>query len=406
MKILHVIPTLGPLAGGANVSCFELCRALAELGEDVTIFATDVDVPRDIPSGVKDLVKGGVRLRFFPIFGPRAYPVSIPLVRALLETIPRCDVVHIHSMYRFHLPATAFLCHWFNVPYVVKPHGSVDPYMYSHKRFRKRIHEWLFDGPAYRAAAAIQFTAGDEMRLAYSTGFFERNEKSGVVIPNGVVIPEGLQPGKNGTYVNEIERRRLLDQFPALVGRKIILFLGRINFKKGFELLVPAFTEVLKKHPDSMLVIAGPDNEGYGQKVRKWLSDEGVSDKSIFTGMLSGSTKAAMYAIADVFVLPSYSENFGVAIAEAMLAGCPVIISNRVNIWQEIADADAGLVINCDAGELTNAITSVLEQPPLSETLRRNGRSLVLQKFTWGKIAPQMLQLYKSLSSPHVSLSH
>src|SRR6185436_20783168 len=151
--------------------------------------------------------------------------------------------------------------------------------------------------------------------------------------------------------------------WPETRGRRIVLFLGRLNFKKGLDLLVRAFGEVARRRPDVHLVLAGPDDDGYGATVRRWLGAEGVLDRVTFTGMLLGRAKLAAFRDADVFVLPSYTENFGMAVVEAMACGRPVVISDHVNIWHEVAAAGAGRVTRCDAGEVAAALLGLLDDP-------------------------------------------
>src|ERR1019366_5643046 len=134
-------------------------------------------------------------------------------------------------------------------------------------------------------------------------------------------------------------REQFARDWPETSGKKVILFLVRLNFKKGLDLLSKAFGAVDRTRSDVHLFLAGPDNEGYGKKGRQWLEDVRVLGRGTFAGMLEGERKDAAFAAADIFVLPSYTENFGIAIAEAAAAGLPVIVSNKVNIWREISDA-------------------------------------------------------------------
>ena len=177
----------------------------------------------------------------------------------------------------------------------------------------------------------------------------------------------------------------------------MILFLGRINFKKGLDLLALAYGIVARQRDDVHLVLAGPDNEGYGRKVRKWLTEEGVLERVTFTGMILGKTKVAALRDADVFVLPSYTENFGVAVVEAMTCGLPVVISNKVNIWNEVTEAEAGVVVNCKPNELAEALLELLDDPEYRKSLGKNGKKLVSAKFTWDKVAERMIKVYENI---------
>jgi glycosyltransferase involved in cell wall biosynthesis len=395
MRILLVIPSLGPLAGGANVSCFELGRALTKLGAQVSIYTMDRDLPPEVHARFHNpVILNGVSVSFFRALGPSRYPVSFTLAKEMSRIRGKFDVVHIHSLYRFHLPLAAYFCRKYGIPYVVKPHGSLDPFLYERGRLLKSVHEWLFDRNAYLLASAVQFTADDELKLAASTGFFGRSKLvTAKVIPNGVVIPEGVK----GISL-ESKPESIFLKFPKIgQGKKLVLFLGRINFKKGLDILVPAFARVHRRYPNAHLVIAGPDSEGLGLKVKTWLEDEGVAEHATFTGMVLGVDKAALFQAADVFVLSSYTENFGVAIIEAMGMGVPVVISNNVNIWREVADARAGIVTNCDVGEVADAIEKILGDPVESKNMGFRGMQVASEKFDWKVIAQKMLNVYETL---------
>jgi glycosyltransferase involved in cell wall biosynthesis len=179
--------------------------------------------------------------------------------------------------------------------------------------------------------------------------------------------------------------------------RRIILFLGRLNFKKGLDLLVRSFSEIARSRDDVHLVLAGPDNEGYGAKVLEWLKREGMLSRTTFAGMVTGQDKLDLLCDAELFVLPSYSENFGLAVVEAMAAGLPVVISNKVNIWREILEARAGLVVSCDAKELADAVNQLLLNPAVAKKMGCRGRAIVENKFSWERVAPRMIELYREV---------
>jgi glycosyltransferase involved in cell wall biosynthesis len=401
VRILHLIASLSPSTGGPVEACLGLCRELAKRGHNVSIYttnfghagtgrATDLDCPLDVP-----VYDNGVQIRFFAGRGRGRYSLSLPLLRALRLAIPTVDIVHIHSMYLFHSTVGAYLCRRFHVPYIIKPHGTLDPYLRRRHRVRKWLHEILVERQSFRGAAAIQFTAAEEMALATSSSVGKRLFEGavGAIVPNGVVIPEAFERG--GPEAN-IEG--LLQRFPELFGKRIVLFLGRINFKKGLDILAAAFAQICKKRENAHLLIAGPDNEGYELRVREWLRAENVLHRVTFAGMLTGAYKNAAFRVSQIFVLPSYSENFGIAVVEAMAHGLPVIVSDRVNIWREIADAAAGLVVRCDAAELATALSTLLDDSKLRKSMGGRGRQLSEQSFTWPIAAQQMVSLYERIS--------
>lgn len=398
MKILHIAATLGPKNGGAAVACVELCSALAARGHSVEIFTTDIDMP---PSWVATAgipyMHNNVKVHFFSTTGTDYYWISIPLARALWRRVREFDVIHIHSLYRFHLPVTAWICKKFGRPYVVKPHGSLDPFLFRYRRWRKLPHEWLFDRPAYANAAAIHYVALEERKLAETTKLITGLATLGVVVPSAVIVPEGTTIGLSDDAATASAREHFLTKYPTLVDKKVVLFLGRLNFKKGIDILVKAFKLVSDEIPNAHLLFVGPDSDGYARQIERWLTESGVAQKTTFTGMLHGQEKTTAFRCASVFALPSYTENFGIAIIEAMTFGCPVVISNKVNIWQEIHDANAGLVTDCDVEQTAAALLRVLTDSTLARTLSDNGFRLATEKFTWPAAAKAMELEYEKI---------
>ena len=417
MKILHVIPNLQPRAGGAAAACLNLCVELASRNHDVAI-CTALD-PKYMSAGHSSRAPKaehvrGIKVDYFPTVRG-SYGFSVKFWRALEQKIPNVNIVHIHELYRFHFVAASYLCRRYRIPYVVYHAGSLDPFLCRIRRWRKWLPERVFLRPGFANAGAIQFAAEEDMQLAALSGLFSTSEanlvRNGVIVPHGVTVPEGITIPTD-LHDEAMGDSKLVTAYPELRGKKLILFLSRINFKKGLDITAKAFALVRKSRDDVHLVITGPDNEGYSKKVMAWLREEGVLDHATFTGwlreedvldhatfagMLTGPAKSDAFKAASVFVLPSYTENFGLAILEVMSFGVPVVISNRVNIWREIAEADAGLVVNCDAEETAGAILRCLEDPEQAAAMGRRGRELVLRRFTWQSVADQMLALYERL---------
>jgi glycosyltransferase involved in cell wall biosynthesis len=268
----------------------------------------------------------------------------------------------------------------------------LDPFLRSRHRIRKWLHELLVERWSFRNAAAIQFTAVEEKELAQRSFAGRRlfANSNGVIIPNAVIIPEAVDLEQ---YQPEIEN--LLATFPELRDKEIVLFLGRINFKKGLDILAEAFGQISRNRNNAHLLIAGPDNEGYGERVRGWLRAQGVLSRVTFAGMLRGSAKEAAFRLADVFVLPSYTENFGIAVVEAMARKVPVVVSNRVNIWHEIEGAAAGIVVEPESDAVARGVIRVLDDRKLRRQLGENGFELVRREYSWQSVGDKMVALYE-----------
>lgn len=386
MRILHVIASLAPRYGGPTQVCLELCQELARSGERVSIYTTNLDGPGtlDVPSDVP-VWTNAVEIRYFPVQTPRRYAMSLPLARALRRAIPRQDLVHIHSLYFFPSTVAAHYCRRAGVPYVVRPHGTLDPYHFRHHRGRKWVYERLFEWRNLNRAAAIHFTTHEEEALTRPLG----------LTAPGVVVSPGVHAERYGE--GDPVETAFRDEWPETRGRRIVLFLGRLNQKKGLDLLATAFGQLARQHADVHLVLAGPDNDGYGRAVERWLKAEGVLHRTTFTGMLLGPRKVAALRAADVFVLPSYTENFGVAVVEAMASGLPIVISDRVNIWREVADARAGVVVRGDASEVARAVAVLLNDPAERIAMGERARRLAAERFSWPAAGARMVEVYRGI---------
>ncbi len=401
MRILQVIASLAPRYGGPSVACPALCRELARRGHEVSVYSTDVDGDRrlDVPLD-RPMQQHGVEYRYFRGWTrPGEYKFSPPLWRALREKIPTVDLVHIYSMYIFSATAAAHFCRKYRVPYLLHPHGTLDPYLLRRHAARKRVYTRLFERRKFRHAAAILFNSAEEMRLAkdwFDREFHLSRERR---LPTRAVVPVGVEQEWLAPAAPEA-RERFYKRFPELAGRRMLLFYGRLSFKKGMDILAEAFIEVAHQQHDVHLVLAGPDTEGYGEKVRGWLRAGGVLDRAIFTGNLAGAERIAVMQDSKLLAFPSYSENFGQAVVEAMASGVPVVVSDRVNIWPEVQQAGAGLIVACDPHETAKALLVLLRNPALGEQMGARGRQWVEEHLTWRVVGDQMVRLYEQLVRP------
>ena len=386
MKILHVIANLAPRYGGPSNACVEMARAVARLGHDVSVYTTDMDGPSrlDVPTD-RPIMNDGVAIHYFPVHFPRIWGASRLLAHALHRAVAGADIVHVHSLYMFHDWVVGRDCRSLGIPYLLRPHGTLDPFIHRRHRMRKMLFEVWFQNSMLSRAAALHYTSEEEMWLAEP---FARGAP-GVVIPNGVDCSEYDDLPPPGSF-----RAR----HPEIGDKKIVLFFGRLNFKKGLDILAKAYGTLARARDDVHLVLAGPD-DGMASKTRRWLRDEGVLDRATFTGMLLGEEKLAALRDSDVFVLPSYSENFGIAVVEAMACALPVVVSDRVNIWREVDAARAGRITPCDADAVAEALAAVLGNTDAPRKMGARGASLVREKFDWSKVALRLEGVYTSLAA-------
>jgi glycosyltransferase involved in cell wall biosynthesis len=233
-----------------------------------------------------------------------------------------------------------------------------------------------------RGAAALQAITAAEEKQIHRLGF----------VPPVAIIPNGICP----ETADCLPTPEFLTHHPELVGKRTILFLGRIHPVKGLDILAQAFGQLVQSRQDTYLVVAGPDEGGYRGRVEEMLKEAGALDRTVFTGMLRGTKKLAAYAASDIFVLSSYSEVLGISTLEALASALPVIITRQCQ-FPEVADAGAGLVIDPDAGQLHDALAYLLDHPEEGREMGRRGRRLVIQKYTWDSAADQIKQLYSTI---------
>lgn len=378
MRILHLIATLAPESGGPAQACIEMASAVAARGHEVSIYTTDWGEPaRPLPAGAT------VAIKTFPVQWPRGWKPSLGLAQALRRDLPSFDVVHLHSLYLFHDWVGGDLAHRLGVPYIVRPHGLLDPYIWRRSRARKRLMEIAFQNRVLRRASAIHYTSDLERDISapYDQGAPPR------VVPLGVRLDgfENLPPA------DDFARR-----YPATAGRRIVLFLSRVHEKKGLDLLIPAFAVARRSTPDLHLVIAGPD-DGMLERARALTRQHQVENEVTFTGMLIGTDKLAAFSAASMFALPSYSENFGIAIVEAMAAGLPAIVSDQVNIYREI-DGGGAMVVPCEVGAVTRAIESLAADPARLKRMAAEARETARKLYDWRNVAMSLENLYREFA--------
>jgi len=388
LKILHVVNMVAPRYGGAGIAAQLIARYQAKAGHKVTLLSTNVDFPNGLLSQPTNtsFIDDGYEKRLFSVqFRPLL--LSIPFIIWLKRKIYSFDIIHIHGLYRFPVTCSAMIARIAKLPYVISPHGSLDPFIYKqshHNLLIKRLYENLFEFNNLRNASAIHYTAKEEAKQA---SFLNFNNKS-------IITPIGINWEKYGTlYDKGLFRKR----FRINMEVPLVLFLGRINFVKGLDLLIPSFYHVIKRYPYAQLAIVGPDNEGYGTTVRSLANQYGVLDKIFFIDHLSQDEVVFAYTDADVFVLPSYSENFGITVVEAMACACPVVISNQVKIWPEIQEDGAGIVVNLEPSEIANAICQVLSDTKEGIAMGDRGRFAAYRRYSWPQIVEDMIHAYRIL---------
>ncbi len=332
MRILHTIHSMSPETGGPA----EGLRRLADAAHASGLYTTEI-VSLDTP-GRPYLTSVDLPIHAVgPGLGKYGYTPRLD--RWLEENLSRFDGVVVNGLWQYHSLAGWKACRG-KKPYVVFTHGMLDPWFkqaYPMKHLKKALYWNAVEHRVLRDAAGVMFTASLEAELARKT--FRRNDWTSVVVPYGTTEPEGDR---------EVQIEQFYGVCPQVRGRDFVLFLGRLHEKKGCDLLIEAFARSAAEHPERHLVLAGPDREGWKSRLAELASRRVVGQRVHFPGMLQGGAKWGAYCAATVFALPSHQENFGIAVAEALACGTPVLISNKVNIWREVVEEGVGLTDDDD----------------------------------------------------------
>jgi glycosyltransferase involved in cell wall biosynthesis len=388
MRLLSVVATYWPAFqfGGPIPAIHSLHKALARRGVDVTVYTTNAGLGGKVPVN-REVSLDGIGVFYFTInqlfegLGGTGWQLSMPLSRALKQNVRRFDIVHVWGIWNYPSAVASHYVRMFHVPYFISPLGSLYPDCIRRKGWKKWPYYAFISRRDIRRAAAIHYLTTNEREGCHALyGLANR----AVVLPNGV---EALELP---------ERNNLIRRYPLLEGKTIVLFLGRIHEIKGLDILAKAFARVARERSDVALLIVGPDERGYEETVRGLLRRENVSDNVVFTGLLQGDEKFEALAGSDVFVLPSYSEGFSMAILEGMACGLPVLITHQCH-FPEVADAGAGYVVGPNAQEVAKALRDLVDDPALRSRMGENGRRLVKEKYTWDRIAAQMIEEYKKV---------
>lgn len=356
MKVLHIIPGISKKSGGPSRSCQGLIASLCEAGVDAWLYSFD---------GMEPWIDGVRRLR------TQGAALSI-------EDLKQFDLMHLHSVWGWNIHQAAVLCRKAGVKYVVAPRGMLEPWALKQRWLKKKIAWWLYLRNDLKKAAALHATAASEEEQFRKLGFSQKV----IVSPNGVNLPSfNLQPSTSTS--------------------KRALFMSRMHAKKGVSELIEAWRRIKPNDWTLELVytVRNDEERAYEAKCKEFAKgDESI----VFTGALDDEKKWEAYGRANLFVLPTYSENFGIVVAEALWAGVPVI-TTKGTPWSELegdtsGSGRCGWWIDTGVEALASILRSALNTPPSTlAQMGAKGHELVARKYTWGAVVRKMIDGYKEI---------
>ncbi|WP_241537556.1 glycosyltransferase [Cyanobacterium aponinum] len=386
MKILMTIPAIGSVYGGTSKIVLELAKRVAKQGITVDLVTTTANGETELDVRKCQWIEyDDLKIQYFPYISWGDYKYSFSLTKWLDKNVKNYDIIHTNAVFSLPNIPAYWACQKHHIPYVITPHGMLEPWALAYKAFKKKIFYHLLEKPAMNKASGIQATASLE-----KDNIKTLNLKAPIFfIPNGIYAEDFISLPSTSLF---------LEKFPETKNRQLILFLGRIDPKKGLDLLAPAFAKINQQFPDTHLVIAGPDNVGYLPTVKNYFQELGCLDQVTFTGMLTGEMKYSALASASIYIAPSYSEGFSMSILEGMASGLPCIFTTACN-FPEAKEAQAAKVVEVNVEEITEALSLCLSHPQEAKEMGLRAREFILNNYTWDKIAGSLISVYQEIIS-------
>lgn len=378
MKVLHIVPTLNPQDGGTTTSVIDIASGLRSKGVDVTIATTDGEEKDKNTFFFKEVEREfDIEVICFRANLPKKWKKSNELSKWLDMNSSGFDVIHSHSVFCFPSIAASKYSAKYQVPHVISPAGMLDQWPMSQNKWKKKIYYHIFEKEGLELAKAIHTTSSDESKSINKLGFGHKVRE----------ISLGLRNIQLENYENKCKVNSELR----------VLYLSRIHPKKRLIELVEAINYLGCKGYNVCLDIVGEGEKEYTEKVIQLVANLKLEEKIKFHGFLRGKEKRERFLEADLFVLPSFQENFGIAIVEAMSYGVPVIITSSMALADDVNNYGAGDVIPVNSkSSISNSIVKFFNEDYHKEC-SKNALRLVKERFDLDKTVCQMIDLYKSI---------
>lgn len=379
LTVAVLVDSIAAEYGGPSYSVRRLWQSALNLGVKVTVHSTDSFQVRE--SADDRQLWQPLDCRQWPAIGIKALGYSGRMAGGVESCLAvGASVISQHGLWLHYGRVARKIGKSRGVPVIIHPHGMLEPRALQSSRWKKQMTGRLWEYENLRAAACLRVTSADELQWARSFGL-----KNPVAL-----IPHGIDVDAQSSLPSIAEAGALL---PQLKGRRVLLSLSRVHPKKGLKVLLRAWSSLAREHSDWLLVIAGPDQRGHLNELKQLAEELNVSESVVFSGPLFGAKKLAAYALADLFVLPSFSENFGVAVAEALAAGLPVVTTSGTP-WKNLQERGCGWCTDANVERLAETLKEALPLPKRELVeMGAKGRQWMQRDFSWERLAAQMIDV-------------
>jgi glycosyltransferase involved in cell wall biosynthesis len=388
VKILHVIPSVSPARGGTSRAVLDMVFALRDCGINAEIATTndDGDNLLDVPLG-KFIIYDRVPTYFFSRFSPqlpavREFAFSGSFTTWLFQNITKYDLIHVHALFSYTSTVAMSIARIKGVPYITTPHGLLCAWSLDQSRQKKQSYLNLIERANLDRARAIHVTCEQERDDVVALNFKSPTS----ILPLALTeMPVAIPDAAN------LLRQNL--NCPA--DEPIILFLARLHYKKGLEYLIPALGKL--KDRRFTFVIAGTGTPAYEAEIKALIVAAGIENRTCMVGFVEGTQKDLLIQGADLFALTSHSENFGIAVLEALIVGTPVLLTPGVGLASIVRDNDLGYVADLNIDDIAQALDRHLSDPDRSKQIGIRARQFTIANYNWDRIAIDLIRVYQEI---------